>query len=435
MQWKLPYTKLEKDLQKNQLFTCNWKTTKENITFANAEFEIIRYKAVVLDEEQDPPEQHTTDHNDILPCQSFIDLMSSTNDFVLSALSGEEINNGELTQGYVHPLARWYGLRDFVVVRPIRSIQNESQIRILLSSVHIAVADSSCEVPVFIQVLRKDQNVFLGVCEYRSTRVSFDIVHLSAVPPTCRYLSGILDMFKGKVPYTYIHPVTVGVRLSYSLNKFTSHTYLGDKRFAFNEEDFTDDELEDEELIRSKVIPFGTSVDPVSELILHCTWTNVAENCVIDSQSYSDFDPLLAPIWSIRTKFDPTPICYASECIAEYLHQSNSPVAVTEYYHNLAYEGMTMSSGSGSNPLDRITESKIPTITSVLPLPGVSSSSGKSANPKDTEGVKEEVKRFEGPINDDNIMSMLYYLFPDAQPKEPINLYTIPECEAVRFYS
>lgn len=356
--------------------------------------------------------------------------MSSANDFVFTTYHGEDVSNSEKSQGSIHPLAVWYGLREFVIVRPIRSIQNESQIRILLSSIHIAVAESCSEIPVFIQVLHKNQNVFLGVCEYRSTRTSFDVVHCSTIPPTCRYLSGILDMFKSKVPYTYLHPVTVGVRLSFSLNKFTSHTYHGDKRFAFNEEDFTDNELENEHFIPSKIIPFGTNIDPISELVLHCTWTDVAENCVIDSQSYSDFDPLLAPSWALFLKFDQTAICYASECIAEYLHQSNSPVAITEYYHNLGYEKKSMSSSSGSNPLDRITESKIPTISSVLPIAGILTD--KTTHFRDAQILKEELKRFEGPISDDNIMSMLYYLFPDAQPKEPINLYTIPECEAVR---
>lgn len=398
------------------MFTCNWKTTNENITFASAEFEIIRYRAII---ENDFVEPKIADHGNIAPCQSFVDLMSSRNDFVSSTDYAEDVTNNYKSQGSVHPLARWYGLRDFVVVRPYRSIHNESQIRILLSSIHIALNDSSCEVPVFIQVMRKDQNVFLGVCEYRTTRTSFDIIHCSTVPPTCRYLSGILDMFKSKVPYTYLNPVIVGVRLSYSLNKFMSHSFHGDKCFVFNEEDFTD-----ESLIPYKVIPFGTSIDPVSELILQCTWTNVAENCVIDSQSYSDFDPLLAPSWYLQAKFDQTPICYASECISEYLHHLNSPDVI-----NMS---MTMTSSSGANPLDRITESKIPTISSVLPISVVLSD--RAAHLKETQTIKEEVKRYEGPISDDNIMSMLYYLFPDAQPKEPINLYTIPECEIVRLF-
>lgn len=101
-------------------------------------------------------------------CQAFSDLIAGENDFCVL----EESSNG------IHPLARWYGIREFVVVVPIKNVLNESQIRILLSSIHISVAESGCEVPVFVQVLKKHQNVFLGVCESRNFRVSFDIVHL-----------------------------------------------------------------------------------------------------------------------------------------------------------------------------------------------------------------------------------------------------------------
>lgn len=367
----------------------------------------------MIDNNEDQNEEETVPKPpaDILPSQAFIDLMSYENDFCLI---------DETDHVKIHPIARWYGFRSFVVIVPNQSIKNESQIKILLSSLHISIAESVCETPVFVQVLKKDQNVFLGVSESKSTRLSLDIVHLYTVPPTCRYLSGILDMFKGKIGANYMNPVTVGVRLTYCLNKFISKAYLPDKRIAFNEEDFAEDEF-DEEMIKSKAIPFGTSIDPVVELNLHCIWSNVADNVVIDSQTYSDFDPLLAPIWSVRAKFDHTPICFASECIAEYLHQSTSLVAISEYYNNLIYEG-----NSGGNPLDKITESKIPTLSSVLPIGSVVKPSVSSENM-----MGKDEKRFYGPINDEKLMSMLYYLFPDAQPREPMNMYTLPESEAV----
>ncbi|XP_063701682.1 rab3 GTPase-activating protein catalytic subunit [Culicoides brevitarsis] len=405
-EWKIPSSKLEKDLETNQLLLCNWKILKDNITFSNTDFEILHYKANIGQSNNDLS-KHI---NGTLICQCFLDLMSSKNDF----LPGDVKKNPEP----LHPIARWYGLRNFVILRPVKSIQNESQIRILLSSLHIALADSACEVPIFLQILRKEQNVFLGVCEHGSTRTSFDIIHSSTIPQTCRYLSGIIDMFKGKVLYDYLQPVTVGVRLSYSLRKFSSNSDIEDKRFCLNEQ--PGNEPEDEITVSPKVILCGTSVDPISEIVLNCTWMNVAENCVIDSQSYSDFDPLLAPQWSLNINYDYSPVCYTTECISEYLNLASSRVSITEYYHNLIDEPAI--STSGLNPLDRITESRVLKFSSVLPIRGIVSAERMSVS-------KEEVKRLEGPINENNIMKMLYYLFPDAHLEETANTYTFPDSE------
>ena len=78
-----------------------------------------------------------------------------------------------------------------------------------------------CRIYPFATVIKRLSFLFsVGVCEQENTRVTFDIVHLAQTHPSCKYLSGILDMFKEKVPYEYKDPATVSVRFTYILKKF-----------------------------------------------------------------------------------------------------------------------------------------------------------------------------------------------------------------------
>ena len=71
--------------------------------------------------------------------QALDDMMSLENDFPPQMESSLE--DGSV---HPHPLARWYGLRDFVVVAPTREhISDESRIKILLSSIYVAVDNSN----------------------------------------------------------------------------------------------------------------------------------------------------------------------------------------------------------------------------------------------------------------------------------------------------
>lgn len=162
-EWKLPYidTNVEK-LTDNQLAFCEWTTQNEAVFFADVELNITRHCAIIPiknDEDSGNDEAAATStkpaSSDIRKCRAFVDIMALENNFcVLDEKSDEAI----------HPLARWYGLRDFVIVSPAqKSIINESQIRILMSSIHIAVAENNCEVPVFVQALDKKQHVYLGI--------------------------------------------------------------------------------------------------------------------------------------------------------------------------------------------------------------------------------------------------------------------------------
>ncbi|XP_059618716.1 rab3 GTPase-activating protein catalytic subunit [Phlebotomus argentipes] len=399
-EWKLPFVSAGEKLARNQLSLCDWTTCDEIISFADVDLQIMRYSAKL-----DSPESGEKSEKD-RQCQAFVDLMSLENDFSILDDSAEE---------ELHPVARWYGLRDFVVVRPTKkSITNESQIRILLSSVQIAVSESNCEVPVFVQVLEKSQRVFLGVCEFQSTRLSFDVVHLQTTPPPFKYLSGLLDMFKGKIGVQYEDPVSVSVRLNYSLTRFGSASYAVKWRssFATSPFEFDEEDVDEEDLEKFTVLPFGVMCDPVSELVLHCLWPHVADNVVIDSQTYSDFDPLLAPKWSMRARFEPLPACFLSEILKEYLHLLESRTTLSDLLGD-SFAGTA--TAFDTNPLDLLTEPKIPGLTSVLP----------TFSRRDT---MKDSQKSHGPIRDDHLMKMLYYLFPDAQETAQ-HPYDVPESD------
>uniref|UniRef100_A0A182QTP4 Uncharacterized protein n=1 Tax=Anopheles farauti TaxID=69004 RepID=A0A182QTP4_9DIPT len=391
-EWKLSFGQSSfRKLAHHELASCRWNVARETIKFADVELQVVHYRAVLPETDPDTAEPAFSG------CQTFVDLMSIENDYCVAYGAQRATSGGEDADDRLHPLAQWYGLREFVIVTPVKkSIANESQIRILTSSVHIAVSESSCDVPVFVQAMDKVQHVYLGVCESGPVRLSFDIVHLHLTPPTCKYLSGLLEVFKGKIGVAYVDPVAVSVRFTYALNRFLSACYVSDKSVPFAESGTTDP--------GPVAIPFGVSVDPVAELIVHCTWPQVADNVVVDSQTYSDFDPLTAPLWSLRAQFEDTPVCYLADCLQEFLQITDSRRALTEYFSELAFGANAAPPIEGTNPLDLLTESKIPRLSSVLPA-RIGIAPTKTAPPK-----------LEGPLSDDQLKDMLYYLFPDAQP-------------------
>lgn len=241
-----------------------------------------------------------------------------------------------------------------------------------------------------------------GVCESRATRLSFDIVHLASTPPTCKYLSGLLDMFKGKIGTTYIDPVIVSVRLTYTLNKFFSSTFVNQSNAVSSSSSSKD--------IKNDItnLPWGApSIDPVTEILLYCDWNQVAENVVLDSQHHSDFDPFLAPKWSLRARFhDSNEICYMlRECLSEYLQLNDK----THTLFDIFGDTFAFGNASEANPLNLLTESKISKILPNFP----------SSKSYEMKGQTQSKRSIDGPISEDILTTMLYYMFPDAQPNSP----------------
>ena len=384
----------EESLSAHELSICEWTEDNDEILFNDFDLIVTRYKAKIKARDEPPKSAQ---------CQVFQDLISMENDYCLLDTSYLKNNYEQLNSPRapnIHPLAVWYGLRDFVVIRSKRrALHDVSQIKLLQSAMSLAVFDSKCKIPAFIQVLYHEQDVYLGVYEHAEHRLSFDIVHLKTSPPSCKYLSGLIDLFKGKVNVNYVNPAMVSVCLSYSLKNFLTATFTSDRKSDNDDWDIVDF------ISVVSTLPFGVSVDPVHELILHTKWPQVSENVVFDSQTYSDFNPINAPRWSIRFRFDYSPVCYLSDLLHEYLTLSESPEALSEYYNFLSSK--TRKIDSGKNPFAALTESRIPS------LPGISmlESGGYS---------------IEGPINDQQMRKMIGYLFLDDESE---NSFPYGECK------
>lgn len=173
-EWKLPFKSFTGErLTPNQLSECDWETKEEQISYDGIEFKITQYcvKPPTASPDDDKSDDEMTDSvtsasidvdaqkkakmaADQPQCQAFVDLM---------ALENNWCTLDERSHLTIHPLARWYGLRQFVIVSTAESIKlTENQRRMLLSSIHVAIGETSCEVPIFVQALRQQQHVYSG---------------------------------------------------------------------------------------------------------------------------------------------------------------------------------------------------------------------------------------------------------------------------------
>lgn len=237
-------------------------------------------------------------------------------------------------------------------------------------------------------------------------------------------------MFKEKVPYEYNDPATVSVRFTYNLRRFPDSQFIPKRKFAFA--DRPDDDAGNGNVIQpNAVLPFGVSIDPVRELVLYCKWLEMAENVIMDSRNYTDFDPMLSQAWSFRMHYEAVPNSFMHECLFEFLHQCDSTKSLAdvigaEYAYSATSE-IYSRGGDDSNPLERLTVSKITRITTSVLSAALSTESSAAAR---RFSISKKGKPMEGPLKDDQLMAMLYFLFPDAQEHLP-NPYKIPTVDNV----
>lgn len=252
-------------------------------------------------------------------------------------------------------------------------------------------------------------------------------------------------MFKEKIPYEYKDPSVVSVRFTYYLQKFPNSLFVLKRKFAFA--DRPDDDANavaataadiGNTIHPNSILPFGVSIDPVRELVLYCKWLEVAENVVMDSRNYTDFDPMLSQSWSFRMHYEAVPNSFMRECLFEFLYNSDSmkslaDVIGAEYGYSATSE--LLCRGDEANPLERLTVSKITKITTSVLSAALSTESPQSGQAalaaRKKLSISKKGKPMEGPLKDEQLMAMLYFLFPDAQEHLP-NPYKIPSTDNVR---
>lgn len=173
--WKLPYKKqLPDKLSSNALSLHEWETKEELVTYDGMELKVTLY-TVKLASDSEKLEDQSPDSTrrmsvDVLQksvqekssqlsinteCQAFVDLMALDNNWCVL---------DEKSNLNIHPIARWYGLRQFVVISTVGGASiNENQRRTLLSSIHMAIGETNISIPIFVQALKYQQHVYSGI--------------------------------------------------------------------------------------------------------------------------------------------------------------------------------------------------------------------------------------------------------------------------------
>lgn len=120
---------------------------------------------------------------------------------------------------------------------------------------------------------------------------------------------------------------------------------------------------------------------------------------MVDSESFTDLEPQLATEWSARVRMAATPPSLLEEYLKGFLSLCSNQKSLVDIMGDTYVDNDQMLSSA----FNVVTESKIPTISKVM-----SRASYKKTNKND------------GPIPDDVLMMMLYYLFPDADEQSVI---------------
>ncbi|XP_008277552.1 rab3 GTPase-activating protein catalytic subunit [Stegastes partitus] len=371
--------------EKGQYTSGTWGEKSQDINFADFKFYITHY---FLKEECDQDEGTDSPKEDVLPL-GIQDLLCMNNDFPPRA----------------HCLVRWYGLREFVIISPgtnCEAIISESKCNLLLSSVSISLANSGCQVPMFVQIQQKWRRMYAGECQGPGVRTDFEIVQLRKVPSQYNHLSGLLDIFKSKIGCTLfpLPPVNIAIRFTYILQDWQQYSW------PQQPPDF--DTLLGGEVggVEFGKLPFGACEEPISELHLATTWPHLTEGIVVDNDVYSDLDPLQAPHWSVRVKTAENPQCLLGDFLTEFFKLGCRKESTEE----LLGRGLTEEEGKDNSDISSAL-SKLTEPTATVPITKLYVSNMVHTARKH---IRRHRRIDESPLNTDVLNSVLLYLFPDA---------------------
>ncbi|XP_071319577.1 rab3 GTPase-activating protein catalytic subunit [Trachinotus anak] len=384
--WKLIGNSAGKlSVEKGEYTSGTWGEKTQDINFADFKFHITHYFLKQEAEKEDGKDKH---EEDAFPL-AMQDLLCMNNDFPPRA----------------HCLVRWYGIREFVVISPganCEAIISESKCNLLLSSVSISLANSGCQVPMFVQIQQKWRRMYAGECQGPGVRTDFEMVHLRKVPSQYNHLSGLLDIFKAKIGCTLspLPPINIAIRFTYILQDWQQHSW------PQQPPDF--DTLLGGEVggVEFGKLPFGACEEPISELHLATTWPHLTEGIVVDNDVYSDLDPLQAPHWSVRVRTAENPQCLLGDLLTEFFKLCYRKESTEEVLGRRMTEDEGKENNDISSALSKLTEPAATVPISKLSVSNMMHSARKH--------IRRHRRTDESPLNTDILNSVLLYLFPDA---------------------
>lgn len=299
----------------------------------------------------------------------------------------------EDSDGSSFPVSNWYGLKRYVMLYPKAPLIDGSLIKLVTSSMNIAFANVDCGVPVFVKIREHWQSTYLGFYEDNEYKTSFDTIHLKRISNQCSHLTGLVSLFKSKIASPVaLDAVVVSTKFSYELRDLEAY---GWKRNSISNEFLSIDGFDVKKLTE---LPFGSDRNPLQSVLLNAIWPKFRECTIVESSTYSDIDPLMAPTWTITLKIWENMNCQLSETIGKMLDLLDN--------NNLLMDTLGLSRSLGIvNPLHKITEAPI-TISKLV---------------KAAMGQGRSISDFKGPIPDDLLMPLLYYVFPDAVEDDTFN--------------
>ncbi|XP_068923922.1 rab3 GTPase-activating protein catalytic subunit [Petaurus breviceps papuanus] len=392
--WKLIGNSMGKPLEKGIFTSGTWEEKSDEISFADFKFSITHHFLVQESSDKEGKEEVL---EDAIP-QSMQDLLCMNNDFPPRA----------------HCLVRWYGLREFVVIAPAANndaVLSESKCNLLLSSVSIALGNTGCQVPLFVQIHHKWRRMYVGECQGPGVRTDFEMVHLRKVPNQYTHLSGLLDIFKSKIgcPLTPLPPVSIAIRFTYVLQDWL--------QYFWPQQPPDIDAIVGGEVggLEFGKLPFGACEDPISEFHLATTWPHLTEGIIVDNDVYSDLDPIQAPHWSVRVRKADNPQCLLGDFVTEFFKICRRKESTDEILGRSTFEEEGRETVDITHALSKLTE-PAPVPIHKLSVTNMVHSAKKKI--RKHRGVEES------PLNNDVLNAILLFLFPDAASDKPLDGFT-----------
>ncbi|XP_072301479.1 rab3 GTPase-activating protein catalytic subunit [Eucyclogobius newberryi] len=385
--WKLIGNAPRKSPPGKGMFTSGvWSEKTQEINFADFKFSITHY--VLEQDVQNDNNESETQEEDVFPV-AMQDLLCMNNDFPPRA----------------HCLARWFGLREFVVLSPgahCEAVVSESRCNLLLSSVSIALQNSSCQVPLLVQTQQKWRRLFSGECQGLGVRIDFDMVHLHKVPGHYKNLSGLLDIFKAKIGCTLSPPppINISIRFTYILQDWQQCSW------PQQPPDF--DGLFGGEVggVEFGKVPFGACAEPISELHLAATWPHLTEGIIVDNDVYSELDPLQAPHWSVRIRTTDNTQCLLGDFLLEFFRLSLCSESLEEVLGGGVTEDEGKDHADLSSALQKLTQPSASVHMSRLSVSHMVHSARRH--------IRRRRRYEESALSNESLNTALLFLFPDA---------------------